>query len=598
MADYFSKLRTAAANGAERAASTLRGSPVTTGAETIAPSAAAAPEPTVRGVAASDIPAYQRKYTPEQILRQATTKVGKMGDGAQILTENAVEAAKLRGATPEQLQAIQGKNALNNVKAAKGIDPRIQVDPVRPAPQVMTEADIPRPAAPVSTATGANKVFNTGSFATSGGAAGKALHGVGVAARGLSTAAATGEAGDDLGMVWASPNASTVEKIGASAEALGNVAGGYLMDRVGAGLKGIGKVAPIVGGVGNWMTGLRPVTALSTALTGDSALNMVKRESGLQDDLSAVATPVAAPTAAAAAAAPATGNKPPTDAEVKAALVKAGAGGSADKPITLEQQKALGISPTVTTGGESVGGGSKMVAYDPTQGKHVLVDSIEGEMMRRLNGVGTNLRGQREALGQLIDYRTKQADLNLRTSIAARDSMKFNSELGDKRMKEFQDQHVNNQFYTKEGKDGKTVPDAEKNARFLDFMRQADPRFATSEGVAELWQLPAQQRNRLVADLRKAFVEKEGVEATTNDTQWFTKPGLSNSPVKIQGAPREAVMGDIPKIGLKNYVWSNIPLTNRDVVDTTSGTLLAEDYIGSGEDSKARRAKLYPQKGK
>lgn len=220
--------------------------------------------------------------------------------------------------------------------------------------------------------------------------------------------------------------------------------------------------------------------------------------------------------------------------------------------------------------------------------RDALVAGLRNEMATAGNG-----RARRDAMGRLAAVLDNEAQRDVARKNSERESAKFNAELGDKRMKDFNEQHVNNQFYTKD-KDGKAAPDVVKNARFLDYMRQADPRFATEGGLAQIYQLSPQDRNKLVAEMRQSFEEKETVEQASNDSALFRKPGYSNAPVTLRGKPREAVAGDIPDIGIRKYLWSNLPFTNTDVVDTDRGTILAEDYVGDGEDSRTRRSKLYP----
>lgn len=227
-------------------------------------------------------------------------------------------------------------------------------------------------------------------------------------------------------------------------------------------------------------------------------------------------------------------------------------------------------------------------AKAPMSPRDAVIATLRNEMNTAING-----RARRDAAGRLADFLDKEDKNALTRDTATRENAKFKAELGDKRMKDFNEQHVNNQFYTKD-KDGKDVPDTVKNARLLDFMRQADPRFATESGMAEISQLSPQDRNKLVGELRRSFLEKEQVEEASNKGALFRKPGYSNQPVTLRGPAREATVGDIPDIGIGNYLWSNLPFTNRDVVDTDRGAVTAEDYIGDGEDSRTRRSKLYP----
>ena len=96
--------------------------------------------------------------------------------------------------------------------------------------------------------------------------------------RNMNTASNTIAAGDDIGAVLAAPNADVFEKVGGTAEALGNVAGGFLMDTA---LKAAGLVAPGLAGAANMgLTNSRPVTALSRLINGKSAIDNIREDAG------------------------------------------------------------------------------------------------------------------------------------------------------------------------------------------------------------------------------------------------------------------------------------------------------------------------------
>jgi len=103
------------------------------------------------------------------------------------------------------------------------------------------------------------------------GAAGKVLQNMNTVSNAIA-------AGDDLGAVWAAPNADLVEKVGGTAEALGNVAGGFLLDRA---VRGAGIVVPALAGASNMgLANSRPVTALSRMVNGRSAIDNIRNDAG------------------------------------------------------------------------------------------------------------------------------------------------------------------------------------------------------------------------------------------------------------------------------------------------------------------------------
>jgi hypothetical protein len=263
--------------------------------------------------------------------------------------------------------------------------------------------------------------------------------------------------------------------------------------------------------------------------------------------------------------------------------------GSGEGLISSSSGGAVRINP------EQSGGGA---APAPMSDRDVVVAGLRD---RALNG--RNGRARREAAQALGAFLNNEAGVNAQSAAAgaARSTAdaaqaRQNAELGDKRVKDFNEQFVNNQFYATNDK-GVQVPDEARNAQFLDFARRRDPRWATAEGVAQINDLPPQTRSKLVADMRAAFVEKGVVEGAANERALFTRPGLSNTAVQIQGAPRESTLDDIPSIGLGGYVRSNLPFTDRNVVDTDRGAVLASDYVAEDtEGSLDRRRKLYGNK--
>lgn len=113
-------------------------------------------------------------------------------------------------------------------------------------------------------------------------------------------------AGDDLGAIWAAPNADMVEKVGASAEALGNTAAGFIGDQL---LKNAGVVLPGLAGAANiGLANSRPISALARWVSpnGKSSIDNIRDANGFGEAKSPVRTlgELAMPTKAAEQAAP------------------------------------------------------------------------------------------------------------------------------------------------------------------------------------------------------------------------------------------------------------------------------------------------------
>lgn len=103
--------------------------------------------------------------------------------------------------------------------------------------------------------------------------AGKAKAGLGKALSNFNTIENAVGAGSDLGMIAAAPNADMIEKFGAGAEALGNVAVGGLVDGFN---RGRGLITGAGTSIANGATNARPVTQLARLITGRSAIDNIR----------------------------------------------------------------------------------------------------------------------------------------------------------------------------------------------------------------------------------------------------------------------------------------------------------------------------------
>lgn len=196
-------------------------------------------------------------------------------------------------------------------------------------------------------------------------------------------------------------------------------------------------------------------------------------------------------------------------------------------------------------------------------------------------------RGRAQAAELLLNDDAKRAELGLRTAQMSRQTMQQNIELDDKRMKDFREQHINNQFT--DPVTGK--PNQARNDQFLNFMRENAPRFGVD--LASLTKLDSQNREKLVGEMRAEFLKNENVNKSVN-SQWFGNPGLSNKAAQINTV-RKSRWGDIGADGVgfrPLYDW--LPRADDRVVDTSQGLVPAVDYIGdvTSEGSYDRREEL------
>lgn len=150
-------------------------------------------------------------------------------------------------------------------------------------------------------------------------------------------------AGDDLGAIWAAPNADMVEKVGASAEALGNTAAGFIGDQL---LKNAGVVIPGLAGAANiGLANSRPISALARWVSpnGKSSIDNIRDANGFGEAKSPVRTlgELAMPAKAAEQAAPIQAPEPTKPDSVAGTLAdKAAVLSPYDRRDTLEGEFA------------------------------------------------------------------------------------------------------------------------------------------------------------------------------------------------------------------------------------------------------------------
>lgn len=407
------------------------------------------------------------------------------------------------------------------------------------------------------------------------------------------------------------PGMETSDKVARVAEGVGRGAGAIAGGALGA---TVGSVVPVVGsavgGLAGGALGYAAPDLVNKAVnffTGNDAQLASDKAAGLRS-----VAPAATPAGPLPGAAPTAPSAPPAAAApVARPALEVFQPGSAEAKTLGAQLDSRSFVPGNGEGlvrNNSTGAVTRINAQPQAQPAAPQGDEVERMLAARINGVGTNLRGQREALGQLANYRMQKEELGLKTAIANRQASQWQAEFGDKRMKDFAEQHVNNQFYRDKVNDkgqviGREV-DAERNAEFLNFMRNAPSAFYNKhniKGFENITELKSEQRNKLVGEMRAAYLEHAGVEGASKSNEWFRKNDLAQGPLTI-GGPREVNVSDIPQIGATNYAYNKlkgITFGNPDVVDVTDTAgnkkvVTATDYVGEGrEGSGLRYSKLY-----
>lgn len=327
------------------------------------------------------------------------------------------------------------------------------------------------------------------------------------------------------------------------------------------------------------------------ALANNAALDQVERENP-NGELAKFRRGLAARDGVTTTTPPAAGAGTLEAAPTPAAVPAATAAPAVPRTQQLTSQEVRGLNSGAINAAEyapgtpgtgfvtnSEGGGTRFNAQ-PVQTAQVAAPSNTDTALARLREQADNPQrfGQAraaKAAETLIGYETDLAKNATEAAKAKVAASGVDATLQDKRAKEFYDQFTKNAFFTKNEKGG-DIPDDKTNTQFLDFARENSPYFQTAEGQASLFALSPQAQNKAITELRAKFVAKGNVEAGQK------KPGLSNRQVVVDGA-RESNQGDIPDIGIGNYLYSNIPFTNPNVVTTDRGAVLAEDFIGGPE---------------
>jgi hypothetical protein len=133
------------------------------------------------------------------------------------------------------------------------------------------------------------------------------------------------------------------------------------------------------------------------------------------------------------------------------------------------------------------------------------------------------------------------------------------------------------QMFTTAGSDGKQTVDKAAQERFRSFVEGSDPKAGD-----KFASMTPQQQQVLLQNFKTLFDMNEARNKTAQTGSWpSAQTGGVTNRMDMPTDVREATWNDYwnNNLPLKDYVWSNLPFTNKNVVQTESGQpVLYSDY--------------------
>ena len=138
---------------------------------------------------------------------------------------------------------------------------------------------------------------------------------------------------------------------------------------------------------------------------------------------------------------------------------------------------------------------------------------------------------------------------------------------------------IGNMFTTVDA-DGKQIQDKAAQERFRSFVEGSDPQAGKKFAA-----MAPQQQQVLLQNFKTMFDMNESRNKTAQTGSWPSSTGGVTNRMDMPVDIREATFNDYwnNNLPLKDYVWSNLPGTNPNVVQTESGQpVLYSDYTDTG----------------
>lgn len=145
-------------------------------------------------------------------------------------------------------------------------------------------------------------------------------------------------------------------------------------------------------------------------------------------------------------------------------------------------------------------------------------------------------------------------------------------------------------MFTVTGEDGKQTVDKAAQEQFRAFIEGSDPK--AGEKFAAM---SPQQQQVLLQNFKTMFDMNQERNKTAQSGSWPSNTGGVTNRMDMPSDVREATFNDWwnNNLPLKDYVWSNLPFTNRNVVVTESGhPTLYSDYTSTGGERDLDKEKI------
>ena len=146
------------------------------------------------------------------------------------------------------------------------------------------------------------------------------------------------------------------------------------------------------------------------------------------------------------------------------------------------------------------------------------------------------------------------------------------------------------QMFTVTDKDGKQTVDKAAQERFRAFIEGSDPQAGKKFAA-----MNPQQQQVLLQNFKTLYDMNEARNKTAQSGSWSSNTGGVTNRMDMPTDVREATWNDYwnNNLPLKDYVWSNLPGTNRNVVVTESGQpVLYSDYTSTGGERDLDKEKI------
>lgn len=146
------------------------------------------------------------------------------------------------------------------------------------------------------------------------------------------------------------------------------------------------------------------------------------------------------------------------------------------------------------------------------------------------------------------------------------------------------------EMFTVKGEDGKQTVDKAAQEQFRAFIEGSDP-----QASKKFAQMGPQEQQVLLQNFKTMFDMNQVRNKTAQSGSWPSNTGGVTNRMDMPTDVREATFNDYwnNNLPLKDYIWSNIPGTNENVVVTESGQpTLYSDYTSTGGERDLDKEKI------